>query len=384
MKRMMRFLTIFVLFVSTQAGRAMQDVLYVDLSNQDKEVEYCQKGLDEEYERTKQQPICRVVHVRPDPRCVPPQVLRLTAAVASTFRDKCGWSGRMTVCHVGAFIHQQESKGRRIDTVALSGESGGGHFWGEGGHVKMSDLSRVLRQTPRTRERIQLVMGNGCYTSTWGFCEENGMTNIGPNVQATVGYSTQAPTGDKPANYESMQHLCGQREKVRDLAGSGQMSTVLRALKGGYDTSLSICMKDRICSEEYAKMYGYGDKCEVSRADLDRLCNSNLLKPEDYENYTRYYLGEPGYGVPSVKDTSSFLRGYYTRIRLAEHCRLKPDYNPRTAPSPASVMRLIFSDEYKAQVASAHAEQLGFYNGLLDKVGLSQYRLDDLAGMSRG
>jgi hypothetical protein len=344
-----------VLTVGLAWTAARADVLFVDLNNAPKEYGACQEGAPGE------------VHV------VGPATSDGKVVDATLIDQK---------------VSELEKAGVKIDTIVISGHDGSGHFFGDYGQFYASELRTLLKNHPRTEKDLTVAALWGCYPTNVHGCETYWLKPT-RNIKVAVGFSIRSPSKERPANAAFMKEFCSKRKEAAQAVTKDELCRFYKNLNTIKPMSVAMCNREA----EVARDYG-PEACYTYQQLYDK-CSQFDPGEEQRAMYEKYFAGnEPGFENPPTDGGSGYngkdggvspLRAYYNQLHLWMHCAesLKQErgYDMPYAPT---VIRLIFYDQLKKNIARLNAPQLADYDKRMAQLGLPQLALGDIRKLSRG
>ncbi len=356
-----------ILFValSVRAEEKCGDVLFVDMNNASKEFDACMEGV--------KQSGCGDIY-RVGGRLMQngqPEV------VDSAYLDEV--------------LKNYTGPGFKMFTI--SGEDGNSEFFGDSGTMKVSEITATIAKY-RKQAPIKLSVHWGCYTANKAACDEQGLKNIAPTVVNSIGYTVQAPTKDKPANWGMIKEACKDRGDY--MVEHPDYNALMRKMDPKKIWGLSICHDQAICSFEYGARDANGDllpgneDCEHTEEELNRRCSEFDPGEKGHQTFQDYLdASKPGFeDVPNDKasdGSKSPLRRYYSQLHLWRHCREQyKSSHDQNMDYPPKVIRLILFKGIVKSLIARHSDDIAEYNSMLAQYGLGQYALTGLESATRG
>ena len=349
----MIFLALLLFSLNAFAG----DILMIDLNNQGDEVSACLKAA-------KKDPGTQVHFV--------------------------GQSEPVTVQSIEDKIRFEESEGRKIDTIIVSGHDGSGLYFGSLGNISSEDITGIVDRDPTLKDSLNSMALWGCYTGNANAAANFWMKNISPNIKATVAFSLQSPIGTDPANAAILADYCGGRRKqIVEAASEAEMTDALRSIPNPKNLSLSICYPDGICSDTY------GDKkapsCYHTYDELYDRCREFDPGGEGLKTFQDYFEARSEKFANPPPDTETYyetkgsaghyekgvLRQYYDSDQLWYHCFEQLQHETGyIMPPPMSVIRLVKFNQLKANFAVREKPIIDQYNEILQRIGMGKQAFD--------
>ncbi len=341
------------------------NVLFLDLNDSPKELAACQEGLRDAGQGH------QVVSVGPSG----------------------GDERPLTMEKILGKVEQARRKGINFDSIVISGEDGSGVFFGSEGSFSARQLRGLVEKMNQGGSKVRTAALWGCYPTTKHGCQTYWL-KAHPSINMAVGFSTQGPSKERPANHRLMREYCKIRDQAARAASIDQLCLFYFNLsKGINDTSVGVCNRRGVASDFYDTLGRDGRRsgeniCQTYD-ELQARCGQAgdaLVKSDVFDNCMSG--GDSTFDFDrscgDAAGRSSPLRKYYNQLHLWRHC--KEQVNTEHGfemPEPMTVIRLLKFKYIRDNLARLNARELNDYDDRLRQIGLQNFTLGDIRNLSR-
>jgi hypothetical protein len=351
----MNWLFIFLLSTSARA-----EMIFLDLNDAPQEIAACREGVQTANMRSERNENLHIVNPKARPR------------------QRGEDSYKSDTYHaLRAKIVELRSRGVPIDSIVISGEDGSGEFFGSQGKLPYHEFHALVREFPDVEKTLKTAAVWGCYTTTVNGSEQYWLNRM-PNMQFTMGFTTQGPNKTRPGNHALLKQFCERRQEAAQATTMDALCRFYESLKQITTTSVAVCNRLGIATAEYSAT----DKC-LTYQELHRRCPNFINDARLQGIYDKYMSGDQ---EPPIDDENKLtdLRKYYNEVNKWRHCARKY----RTArgtdmPFPPNLIRLIKYKKVKENLARLNRNELEDYDQALENGGLSAFKVGDITKLSR-
>lgn len=344
-----------LIFLSAHA-----EMIFLDLNDAPQEIAACKEGVQSASMRGERREELHIVNPSTRPR------------------QRGENSNRSNTYHaLRAKIIELRSRNIPIDSIVISGEDGSGEFFGSQGKLPYHEFQSLVREFPDVEKTLNTAAVWGCYTTTVNGSEQYWLNRM-PNMQFTMGFTTQGPNKTRPGNHVLLRQFCERRKEAARATTMDALCKFYDSLRQLTTTSVAVCNRQGIATAEYSAT----DKCLTYKQLHDR-CPNFINNQALQSMYDRYMSGDQD---PPVDDDNrpSELRKYYNEVNKWRHCAR--DY--RTArgsdmPLPPNLIRLIKYKSVKENLARLNRNELESYDEELQRAGLGAFKVGDITRLSR-
>lgn len=246
------------------------------------------------------------------------------------------------------------TKGVRLSSLVLSGHSGGSSgFSGVSGILSINDIKEAWDSQPSVTSDIKSVLLWGCYTGTLNSLH-NTWQKVFPNVKILVGYQTRAPLGIREESGMFLKSFLINENKILGAPTIQDAHSVFKSLD---------LVADLDGMAHFGEYYLSYEKVQLISEMLKR-CDSF---PEPLlQTFLCYLKGEPGCENPPP-DHVGPLRNLYSFLQVNGHCRDILNEKYKNLPTTDYLIRFIYIDNVKQNLAVHRQKDLAPWASLLEK-----------------
>ncbi len=253
-----------------------------------------------------------------------------------------------------------------LDTVVISGHSGGTSFFGKNGYLSYEKLKGLAERHPAANRQVRHFIGLGCYTGTPFSAAEWG--TLFPSLTTASGFDGIGPSGVWSARFMSQVYgaiadaraRAGSEDRLAtrlagDVTAMRDVKSALAALQAVKITNASFAL-----CEQFYKTTGTPAPAALRTAVEDRTRSV----------FSSYYDGSYGYeDVPTDINAPSPLRSYYALVQ--SYLPVAPaSERARLLELKDQALRLIYFVAVKKNWSRAHAADRAAANRALAGLGV--------------
>lgn len=285
-------------------------------------------------------------------------------------------------------ISRMEAAGKSIDSIVISGHDGNGQFFGgdRDENTFTADQLQEILSRYKTKKTLKTMALWGCYGGNVA-ASENHWLNPGLGAKFTIAFPLQSPNKNHRPSQELLGQFCDPQRRAEAERAAESKDALCQFYKN-MPMLRQIGASVSNCNSVATNLYGKNE-C-YSYEELHARCAEFDVDQDQLAMFKAYMAGSPGYENPPLDGSDVFaepgktpVRRYYDQAHLWLHCASKLKDFGYDMPHPAQIVRLVKYAQIRDNLNALNRRELEDYDRRLDELGLGDYALGDLRGLSR-
>jgi len=264
-------------------------------------------------------------------------------------------------------------------TIVVSGHHDSTRYTGILGSFDLENIANAFKPYPNVKAAVKTVFASGCYSASpqWAYW----WTDAFPSIQIVGGFDASGPDDERMAASDFITGLLVREEEARRVAETDTLSGNLEHFKEYVQSIPGFTLVNGAVA--HPGIYTGMNRGTFLVSEIEKICTQEdldklLLDAPRVHALLKPNSSESSENIPCNTQTS-WLRNYYTQLRLHEHCgtfpvTLRNQYAELTKEAD-QVLRLIFFPQVFANFKSYYQKDLKGLDPLTEECNLETFDL---------